>query len=685
MIRLVACSLLFLAPLSLAEHGGTAALEAKQQDLRKRFSGKLINESLPVLWSKDGKSALFHFELQPGKREWRLLDLESGKISTAKKRPEDFEPGLRELKKSKSLEPGQFSKNGRKSPDKMSEVRFDKGAVFVDKEKLLEPLPDGWEWDEYRVLWAPDSSRFAVFKRQKNRVREVHYIESSPDDQLQPKHSIIRYAKAGDHLNVSHPVIAFTDGSDPIEVAPELIKNPFDLRKFGWRMDSRRFVFEFIERGFGRFSLIEIHSETRIQRSLIDETDDKFVFVFGNTFRKDLKGGKEILWLSERDDWNHLYLIDGLTGEVIRQLTDGEWVVREVINVNEETRSALISLSGYHEDQDPYHLHLANVNLDTGEMTNLTEGDGTHEFFSSLDGRFFYDKWSRVDQPPVHEIRRFSDGKKIATLAEASGLDALQATGWQKPERFVAKDRNGEYDIHGIILRPTDFDPKKKYPVVEAIYAGPHGSFTPKKWATRQGVMTEMADAGFIVVKLDALGTNFRGKEFQQVAYKNLIDSGFPDRVKWITKAAAKIPQMDIDRVGIYGGSAGGQSTLAALLTHPEFYKAGAADCGCHDNRMDKIWWNEQWMDWPVGPEYEANSNVTHAAKLEGNLLLTVGELDKNVDPSSTLQVVDALIKADKDFEFIIVPGGGHGVGEKPYMRRKRIEFFQRHLGPPTN
>ncbi|MEM1296674.1 MAG: S9 family peptidase, partial [Verrucomicrobiota bacterium] len=276
---------------------------------------------------------------------------------------------------------------------------------------------------------------------------------------------------------------------------------------------------------------------------------------------------------------------------------------------------------------------------------------------------------------------RFSDGSKVATLASASGVEELAANGWQEPERFSTKDRNGEFDIHGMILRPANFDPKKKYPVVEAIYAGPHGSFTPKSWRLQYGAMSAMANAGFIVVKLDGLGTNHRGKKFHQVAYQNLIDSGFPDRVKWIREAAKKVPQMDLDRVGLYGGSAGGQSTLAGLLTHPDFYKAGAADCGCHDNRMDKIWWNEQWMDWPVGPEYEANANVTHIESLQGALLLTVGELDKNVDPASTLQVVNALIKADKDFEFFLVPGAGHGVGESPYLRRKRIEFFQRHLG----
>ena len=674
---------LILTANAFAEHGGTSQLEKESEATRKRFAGKILNENLPVFWAKDGGSVAFHFEIESGKREWHLLDLKSGEVSEIEKKPEGYEPSPKEPQRTKPEKPALISKNSAKSPDESQKVSFRDGAVFIGDTKRSQPLPDGWKWDENRVLWSPDSSRFAAFKRPMHPVREVHYVESSPEDSLQPKHSTISYPKAGDDLNIAVPVIFFVDEREAIEAKPELIETPFDLRNFGWRGDSRRFVFEFIERGFGKFRVIEWETETGRQRILIDETDEKFVFVFGNTFRRDLNGADEILWLSERDGWNHLYLIDGKSGEVIRQLTSGKWVVREVVDVNESTRTALIKISGFYPEQDPYYLHFAILNLDDGTVVHLTDADGTHEIFPSPDGQHYLAKWSRVDHPPVFEIRRFSDGKKIATIAEASGLDALSQLGWQMPQRFVTKDRNNEFDIHGVIFRPTDFDSKKRYPVIEAIYAGPHGAFTPKTWQVRHGVMAEMADAGFIVVKLDGLGTNYRGRKFQQIAYQNLIDSGFPDRRKWITEAAKVVPQMDLKRVGIYGGSAGGQSALAGLLTHPDFYQAGAADCGCHDNRMDKIWWNEQWMDWPVGPAYAANSNVTHIEKLTGALLLTVGELDKNVDPSSTMQVVNALIKADKDFEFIIVPGAGHGVGEKPYLRRKRIEFFQQHLGLP--
>ncbi len=687
MVRFLVFSLAYFALFSrplIAEHGATSAFEKSRKERGSQLAGKVLNEGLPVFWSKEGGKVGFAVQTTLKKRDWRVLDLESGEIEVFERRPEDYErnftKGVEKPVLSKPPPAALILKAGLKSPDGKQVVSVRKGKVFLNDKVLLESAGEGLHWEE-KVHWSPDSTRFAIGRNTSVPVRQVHYVRSSPEDSIQPENFSKNYSKAGDELNVSHPVIAFVDGRESFEVDPGLIENPYDLRKWGWRPGGHRFLFEFIERGFGAHRVIELNTETRKQRVLVDETDEKFIQVFGNSFRQDLKGGDEILWLSERDGWNHLYLLNGRTGEVIRRLTEGEWVVRDVVAVDETARTVIVEISGYYAKQDPYHLHYAKVDLESGEMTLLTDGDGTHELRWSPDGTHYSVKWSRVDQPPTHEVRRLSDGKKIATLAEPGSLDLLEKVSWQKPQRFVAKDRNGEYDILGMILRPRDFKAGGRYPVVEAIYAGPHGSFTPKAWRASHGGMSEMADAGFIVVKLDALGTNHRGKKFQQVAYQNLIDSGFPDRIKWIRAAAEAFPEMDISRVGIYGGSAGGQSALAALLTHPEFYKAGAADCGCHDNRMDKIWWNEQWMDWPVGPHYEANSNLTHIEKLQGHLLLTVGELDTNVDPSSTYQVVDALVKADKDFEYYCIPGAGHGVGERPYLRRKRIEFFQRWLG----
>jgi dipeptidyl aminopeptidase/acylaminoacyl peptidase len=268
---------------------------------------------------------------------------------------------------------------------------------------------------------------------------------------------------------------------------------------------------------------------------------------------------------------------------------------------------------------------------------------------------------------------------------ERADIAALTQAGWKPPEVFTAKGRDGKTDIWGVIYRPTNFDASKKYPVLENIYAGPQASFVPKSFA-EFNPMQATAELGFIVVQIDGMGTSNRSKAFHDVAWKNLKDAGFPDRILWHKGAAAKYAWYDITRVGIYGTSAGGQNSLGALLFHPEFYKAAVSAAGCHDNRMDKIWWNEQWMGWPIGPEYAESSNVDNAYRLEGDVLLVVGEMDHNVDPSSTMQVANQLIKHNKNFELLVVPGMDHGSGGA-YGDHKRYDFFVRHLlgaNPPA-
>jgi dipeptidyl aminopeptidase/acylaminoacyl peptidase len=261
---------------------------------------------------------------------------------------------------------------------------------------------------------------------------------------------------------------------------------------------------------------------------------------------------------------------------------------------------------------------------------------------------------------------------------ERADISAYAATGIRLPEIFVSKARDGKTDIWGIIFRPSDFDSSKKYPVIEQIYAGPQGSFVPKNFAM-YGEQQSLAELGFIVVQIDGMGTYNRSKSFHDVCWKNIADAGFPDRILWIKALAGKYPQVDTSRVGIYGTSAGGQNAAGAVLFHPGFYDAAVAACGCHDNRVDKQWWNEQWMGYPVGKHYDEQSNVTHAHKLQGALLLIVGEADENVPPESTYRVADALIKAGKEFDFLAVPGLGHSDGG-PYGRKKKRDFFVKEL-----
>jgi dienelactone hydrolase len=543
------------------------------------------------------------------------------------------------------------------------------------------PLTTGaTEDDGYdaHVYWSPDSTRLIALRTRKGDERKVYLIESSPRDQVQPKLQSYDYLKPGDQLAIPRPHLFDVEAGKEIAVDDALFNNPWSLDDYAWSADSSRFTFLYNQRGHQALRLVAIAAATGAATAIIDERSDTFIDYSQKTFRHDVRDTGEVIWASERDGWNHLYLYDGRTGAVKNPITHGEWVVRGVDRVDESRRQIWFHASGIHPGQDPYYIHHARVNFDGTGLVVLTEGNGTHEVTLSPDHRFLVDTYSRVDLPPVSELRRAEDGVLICLLEEADA-SALRETGWKPPERFVAPGRDGATDIHGVIYRPRLFDAARKYPVIEQIYAGPHGAFVPKQFAPLHSGEV-LAELGFIVVQIDGMGTNWRSKAFHDVCWKNLGDAGFPDRILWMKAAAARYPSLDLARVGVYGGSAGGQNALGALLFHGEFYKAAVADCGCHDNRMDKIWWNEAWMGWPVGPEYAASSNVTNAHKLRGKLLLTVGELDRNVDPASTMQVVSALIKAGKDFEFIVFPGAGHGAGSSRYGERRRRDFFVRHL-----
>jgi dipeptidyl-peptidase-4 len=538
------------------------------------------------------------------------------------------------------------------------------------------------------MLVSPDGTKLVAIQAEPAQERKVYLVESSPKDQLQPKLLSYDYLKPGDRIEHDRPRLFDLETKELIPVKDDLFPNPWSISELRWSPDSARFTFLYNQRGHQLLRLISVDAVTGAARTLVDEQSKTFIDYSQKTFSHWLDASRELVWMSERDGWNHLWLYDTDTGRVKNQITRGEWVVRGVERVDEKQRQIWFHCAGIRAGQDPYYVHLARINFDGTGLVILTEGDGAHALRQgdgdspnwrfSPDGRWFLDTYSRVDLPPVTELRRASDGKLVCAVEEADA-SRLLATGWRSPERFAAKGRDGSTDIYGIIIRPTNFDPAKKYPVIEDIYAGPHGYFVPKEWG--RGIRQRtLAELGFIVVQIDGMGTNWRSRAFHDVAWKNLKDAGFPDRIAWMRAAAAQHPEMDLTRVGIFGGSAGGQSALGALLHHGDYYKAAVADCGCHDNRMDKIWWNEAWMGWPVGPEYADNSNVTHASKLTGKLLLTVGELDHNVDPSSTMQVVNALMKADKDFEMLIVPGSDHGAGERPYMARRRMDFFVRNL-----
>ena len=556
--------------------------------------------------------------------------------------------------------------------------------VATGKETQLSQ--DGTPGNYYSsyIQWSPDSKLVAAFRIRPAQKRYVYYVESSPADQLQPKLHKQEYAKPGDELAFKVPCIYGVENSKRLIPSTDLFSHQYEIYALQWNSDSKGITFEYNERGHKVYRVLEVSAEDGSVRPLIEEKEDKYVN-YPRIFRHFLADGKRIIWSSERDNYNHLYMYDRATARPTHQITKGEWYVREVQYVDEENQQIYFSANGMNKDEDPYLIHYYRIGFDGKGLTALTPEEGMHKAWYSSDYKYLVDVYSKVDQAPVAVVRSAADGKIVMPLEKAD-IAQLTANGWKAPEVFTAKGRDGKTDMWGIIYRPSNFDPAKKYPVIEYIYSGPGDQYVPKTFSSYNWWMTSLAELGFIVVQVDGMTTSFRSKEFEEVCYKNLKDAGLPDHIAWIKAAAQKYPYMDIDRVGIFGCSAGGQESTTAVLLHPEFYKAAYSACGCHDNRMDKIWWNELWMGYPVDDSYKECSNVENAHLLQRPLMLVVGEMDDNVDPASTMQVVNALIKANKDFELVVIPGAHHTMGED-FGEHKRYDFFVRNLigvNPPA-
>jgi len=548
-------------------------------------------------------------------------------------------------------------------------------GMAYDEPDYPDEMPD--------AIWSPDSRHLLAFQTKTVEEKRVYYVESTPADQLQPKLHSYPYLKPGDPIPISLPRLFDVESGSEISISSDLFANPWSLEFQRWSDDGTRFWLLYNERGHQRMRVLEVTSATGVVRAIVDEHSPTFI-QYSSDGKMELRwlGNNQLLWASERTGWNHLYRYDTVAGTVMNPVTAGDWNMRRIEHVDEEHQQIWFFAVGLNSGQDPYHEHFCRVNLDGSGFVQLTDGDGTHKIEWSPDHLWFIDRYSRIDLPPVTELRSADNGALVCKLEEADASEII-ADRSGLPERFTAKGRDGTTDIWGIIHRPKDFNPSRSYAVIENIYAGPHDYHVPKEFRTSFGHQHAIADQGFIVVQIDGMGTAWRSKEFHDVCYRNLKDAGLPDRIAWMKSAQKVIPQMDLSRIGIYGGSAGGQNAMAALLWHGDFYKVAVADCGCHDNRMDKIWWNEQWMGVPDGDVYKDNSNMEHAGQLQGRLMLVVGELDRNVDPATTMQVAKRLVDAGKDFDLVVVPGAGHGACETHWASRRRLKFFTDNLGIP--
>lgn len=531
------------------------------------------------------------------------------------------------------------------------------------------------------VIWSPDSKRFITYRIDHRKSGKMHIIQSVPTDGGRPRAYSFTYPLPGEiDIPSAYLFIFEVESRKMIKIdAPPLTLryygNPWDYTFFP---DPGTFYYSQYSRGYSSVQLRKVDTNTGAAPVIMEEKSD--TYIDATTFTIQIfKDCSEMIWYSERNNWNHMYRYDLNTGKLKNPITQGPWVVREIVSIDEKAKIIYFTASGKEPNRNLYFRHLYRVNLDGSDLKLLTPENAEHFVQFSPDNRFFIDNYSTVEHPPVTLLRNSKDGKIIRILEKAD-IHLLLETGWKPPESFCVKARDEKTDIYGVIYCPVNFDPLKKYPIIDKIYTGPHNFFAPKSfWAYRSEAQS-FAQLGFIVIEIDGMGTAKRSRDFHNVSYKNLGDGGIDDHIAGFTQLSQKYPYMDLERVGIYGHSAGGYDTVHAMLTHPDFYKVGISSAGNHDHRMDKAWWTELWMGYPVEKHYIDQSNITNAHKLKGKLLLIHGDIDENVNMSCTIQLVDALMKANKDFELLIVPNHGHGLNKSPYFVRKRWDFFVKNL-----
>jgi len=642
----------------------------------------IFKTSIRPHWSADNSSFWYRNILKDSVKEYYSIDVIHGTRKKLDAQPTDTATRFTGFRPYTGRRWASFSTDSL-SPDKQSIAYIQDGNVFIrpangTRQDGISYTTDGDTAKPYgHLAWSPDSKYLVGYHVNPVHDSAVYYVLSSVKGTTRGQLRQQPYKQPGDPFTTYEMLIFHPEGHRTARVNTPIL-DFFGAPELHWRhSDNRYFTFERVERGHQRFGIIEVDANTAQTRTVYDEKTNTFIYE-SRLFTYYLPETNEMLLTSEKDGWQHLYLLDATTGAQKQEITKGPWIVRAIDSVDTKKREIWFSASGMNPDEDPYYIHYYRIGFDGQHLVNLTPIKANHILTWSPDRKFYLDAYSEINVPTVIELHRTSDGKKVLDLEKADAA-AYLAAGFHFPEPFHAKGRDGVTDIWGIIVRPADFDPAKQYPVIENIYAGPQDAFVPKDFTGRYGEMQCIAQLGFIVVQIDGMGTANRSKAFHDVCWKNLADAGFPDRILWIKALAAKYPYVDTSRVGLYGTSAGGQNSLGGLLFHSDFYKAAVSSCGCHDNRIDKQWWNEQWMGYPVGKHYDEQSNVTNAWRLRGALMLFVGEADNNVPPESTYRVADALIKAGKTFEFLPLPGSDHTDGG-PYGRVQRRDFFVRHL-----
>ncbi|MCQ3804420.1 MAG: DPP IV N-terminal domain-containing protein [bacterium] len=552
-----------------------------------------------------------------------------------------------------------------------------------------------------RVVWSPDERNLLTHRLDERRVQKLHLWQGAPrDGSLRPRVHSYRQALPDDaELPLAQLVVFEVETSKRVDLQWRPLESsfltPIELNHVWWASGGDTVFFLDWDRDRRSVRLVSADPSTGECNVMVEERSetpiDLNAVYYGAPNVWVAKDRREIIWYSARSGFGHLYLLDG-RGDPIRQLTGGQWLVTDLVRVDEKTRTAFFMGTGREPSRDPYYHHLYAVSLDGGEPVLLTPEEAEHGEWPpwvdfSPDGRYFVDRFSRIDQPPRTVLRR-STGELVAQVTETD-VSALRATGWRYPERFTAKASDGQTDLYGMIVLPHDFDPARKYPVIESIYPGPQATRTPRGFTDVVGESTRcLAELGFVVFTVDGRGTPGRSRAFLDAGYGRSAEAEvLADHVAVLTQLAEERPYLDLDRVGIYGHSAGGYAAVRAMLEYPQVYRVGVASAGNHDQALTNVTWGERWIGPVGGPGWDTQANRTLAGNLQGKLLLVTGDLDDNVNPAATMQLVDALIAANRDFDLLVLPNRNHDFAgtwgtwsEDPYFTRRRWDYFVEHL-----
>jgi dipeptidyl aminopeptidase/acylaminoacyl peptidase len=530
------------------------------------------------------------------------------------------------------------------------------------------------------IKWSADSTRFISQRVDDRQSKKLYLYQSMPKKGFRAQVWSYYRPLPGEKEGTMFQYFVFdVAAKKKISIDLPPLHSTVSWGMPSWFKEGKKLQFYYYTRGYKKITLLEIDAQTGKTREVYNESADTYIDT-DKTMVEFLEKGKEFIWASERSGWSQLYLYDWQSGKLKHAITNGNYVVRSILHVDEKRRVLYFMASGKEANRDPYLQHLYRINLDGSGLKLITPENAEHWVRLSEDKRYIIDSYSRVDLAPVSVLRRLKDGKRLMILEKAD-IKKLKATGWQFPEPFQAKARDGKTDIYGVIFRPSNFDPQKTYPVIDATYSGPQAVKTPKSfWRGIYNDMQPIAELGFIVVTVDGLGTAQRSKAFHDFSYKNLGDIGSLDHIAAMKQLAKKYAYMDLSKVGIYGLSAGGYDAAHALLTQPDFYKVAVSVSGNHDHQMAKAWWPEHYMGYPVENHYIEQSNLTLAKNLKGKLFLIYGDMDNNVNPASTLRFAGELIKADKDFDLLVMPNEKHWFGNNPYFVRKQWDYFVEHL-----